>query len=1167
MNLLDKTADKNSKITAEILDILGNIQPENLKIAVNFFDFSKEMDLSLLDDVTFQDMSKESHYTSNRLWNHVDYKANDYTDRYLLFLDALGANTISNMLSYNFSLDIQHSFLKDILPHALSLKYNETDVKAKIVALAAEYVSDCTFRTTLANIAERNSEILLRAVDFCKGKYVNADTQLIATALYYTEPQSMPLEKEIAFLLDLAQKNTDNKDKDIRAFIMTACFMSYRHDVRLKNFCLNQPDDVLLLFVYNILYFHSVSREYLSQNIDVLMEILFQNNTPQNTRQFISECIIYLLKKFGVSKSRTEDIERIKSKVYPVFAKIAKTYPNEYINALQLLGVSDYEISIKNGYPILYDILKEVNPKAITEQGFNLKNNLIEKLISEEQRHCQPHFAEEVGQYLRGEIPLADLSDVFQDMHDNSYSIFYDVRALIEKCCKESSDFQRRYFAVKSIFGDSAISNLIWEPETMNNVIMALLTEKVPTEYRFKAYEDIYESFYIASSKEKIWSAILNVMVKLKNNRNEEYGDYYKKGTTFYRILYINYLDQTNDNDCNKALIFQLCTDSAAAVRRLAGLAIAKHKSYEPEVLELLKSKKAAVREVGIDILAQWGAKNYAEILTKLAENEKSNKLVDKIHTILGSTLETDTNDTDSLSPIHLVEQLTKGGRSRKLSWFYTENLNDKVHLLNGTEAGTKYMQALLLCYADTDTLGRSEPANLLAERLNQEELHRFAGDVFSAWLEDGASSKKKWVLYFCAIHGGSAMIDALLHYIKEWAENSRGAIAAEAVKALALNGTSEALMSIDNLAHKCKFKQVKNAAVQALENAADALGITRDELGDRIIPDLGFNQGMKRIFDYGTRQFKVYLTPTLELEVYDENDKKLKNLPAPSKKDNPEIAKKSNDDFKQMKKQLKSIVNIQKVRLETALLADRRWKVEAWTDLFVKNPIMHSFATGLIWAAYVEKELVQTFRYMEDGTFNTQDEDEYILPENCTIGLVHPIDLDEDTLNSWKEQLSDYEIIQPIAQLDRPVFLIKDEEKGKFVLERYNDKTVSSYKLLSFMTKAGWSKGSVQDAGCFGEFYREDITKRIKNENNTFLLGNAVSLKFSGMYVGYEAPEEEVTIEGVRFYKLGSVKRGSYVYDEPDDARSFKLETVKPRYFSEILAQLESLVKKTDEE
>ncbi|MGN0537964.1 MAG: DUF4132 domain-containing protein, partial [Acutalibacteraceae bacterium] len=278
-------------------------------------------------------------------------------------------------------------------------------------------------------------------------------------------------------------------------------------------------------------------------------------------------------------------------------------------------------------------------------------------------------------------------------------------------------------------------------------------------------------------------------------------------------------------------------------------------------------------------------------------------------------------------------------------------------------------------------------------------------------------------------------------------------------------------------------------------------------------------------------------------------------------------IAKKSNDDFKQMKKQLKSIVNIQKVRLETALLADRRWKVEAWTDLFVKNPIMHSFATGLIWAAYVEKELVQTFRYMEDGTFNTQDEDEYTLPENCTIGLVHPIDLDEDTLNSWKEQLSDYEIIQPIAQLDRPVFLIKDEEKGKFVLERYNGKTVSSYKLLSFMTKAGWSKGSVQDAGCFGEFYREDITKRIKNENNTFLLGNAVSLKFSGMYVGYEAPEEEVTIEGIRFYKLGSVKRGSYVYDEPDDARSFKLETVNPRYFSEILAQLESLVKKTDDE
>lgn len=66
----------------------------------------------------------------------------------------------------------------------------------------------------------------------------------------------------------------------------------------------------------------------------------------------------------------------------------------------------------------------------------------------------------------------------------------------------------------------------------------------------------------------------------------------------------------------------------------------------------------------------------------------------------------------------------------------------------------------------------------------------------------------------------------------------------------------------------------------------------------------------------------------------------------------------------------------------------------------------------------------------MEDGTFNTVDEEEYQLPEMVDIGLVHPLELSEEELALWKEQLSDYEIIQPIEQLERPVFRVTDEEK-----------------------------------------------------------------------------------------------------------------------------------------
>ena len=69
----------------------------------------------------------------------------------------------------------------------------------------------------------------------------------------------------------------------------------------------------------------------------------------------------------------------------------------------------------------------------------------------------------------------------------------------------------------------------------------------------------------------------------------------------------------------------------------------------------------------------------------------------------------------------------------------------------------------------------------------------------------------------------------------------------------------------------------------------------------------------------------------------------------------------------------------------------------------------------------------------MEDGSFNTVDEDEYEFPAEGMIGLVHPIELSEEDLSAWREQLSDYEVIQPVEQLERPVYRIaKDEENQK---------------------------------------------------------------------------------------------------------------------------------------
>lgn len=204
----------------------------------------------------------------------------------------------------------------------------------------------------------------------------------------------------------------------------------------------------------------------------------------------------------------------------------------------------------------------------------------------------------------------------------------------------------------------------------------------------------------------------------------------------------------------------------------------------------------------------------------------------------------------------------------------------------------------------------------------------------------------------------------------------------------------------------------------------------------------------------------------------------------------------------------------------------------------------MHQFAIGLIWGVYESQTLVQSFRYMEDGSFNTEEEDEFELPQNGLIGLVHPVELSEESKEAWTEQLSDYEITQPFEQLKRVVYQKQQAELEEKHLERFGGMIVNDLSLGSRLQGAGWYRGSVQDGGCFYTYYREDAE-----------IGLGAELHFSGSYVAGD--NDDVTVYDVRFYRAGTVQRGSYVYDEADDKKAICLKEVPERYFSEIVLQL----------
>ena len=767
-----------------------------------------------------------------------------------------------------------------------------------------------------------------------------------------------------------------------------------------------------------------------------------------------------------------------------------------------------------------------------------------------------PH-AELAKEYLLGNCKVSELYPYDKEFGDRFEDGLYKVKKVLDKFNKHNFDEafidRCRVFLILRKFPhiEYEMQECIGE-KGLSEFFAKLDKEELDLAHQLQAFALLYkENLQYDNEIKLLKKCVEEKYTKFLQENREEAIQMFAIADAEARCFGLCLFEK--DPQFYKQEILNYTKDSSSLVRRELVRIIGSHREWEEDVKTMLNGKKASQRELAIWILLRWQEKgaDYHELLSWALENEKSGKLV----TLLEKVLKIQEKDQPkkSVTKEELVKQLHQGGRKRTLAWAY-ETPFLPVHKTDGSIADEEYLQAIFLCYAAQIQRGMNENVQLLAADLNVDEFAVYVNELFDKWIAQGAEAKKDWVLFAASIHGKEDIVPKLYHQIQEWTKVSRGAIAAEAVMALALNSSPNTLLLVDSIARKFKHKQVKGGALRALDETAKMLGISREALDDRIVPDFGFDKNMQRTFDYGARIFKVTLTSALDLEIFDESGKKLKNLPSPGKKDDESKAVDAYAAFKEMKKQIKAAITSQKERLEHALSIKREWSTDAWTNLFVKNPLMHQFAIGLIWGIYESGKLVQSFRYMEDGSFNTQDGDAYTLQEGVNISLVHPVELSETEKKAWKEQLADYETIQPIEQLDRDVYRVMEDEKDTKRMERFGGSVLNDFTLDSKLANLGWYRGVIGDAGSYNTYHRKDAEVNM-----------GVELHFSGSCVGWH--QGDVTVYDARFYEAKSIGYGSYGYVDADKKEAFLLQDVSPRYFSEIVRQLTKATASSDEQ
>jgi hypothetical protein len=823
--------------------------------------------------------------------------------------------------------------------------------------------------------------------------------------------------------------------------------------------------------------------------------------------------------------------------------KIARRYYESADTALQYCSLDEYTNLCQ-----LLPTTKSGDHNARMEQLRNHITAIYEKSFNQGPQQTIVH------DYLSGQGNFADSAALLKPIR-NEYRYLSNLQNILNDYKKMAGwdEFACRCIILSALtctgYGTfTAFTSFTLhtdEKRNMDAFVNALTAGGLPVRDCITVLASLYDNWYQENAEKLIEEAVQEHFITPAGL--DALSDAALNSSATARIMAIKGLDALSAHpNCaegaRKALI--LCSaDTSKQVQEVLATCYINHPDWEQDYLTMLGSKKAAQRSLAIRVLAGIDMEKYRTALEETLAVEKNAKVMDQLTALLGTPAAV---GASGQVPTDLAAQLLKGGKKRKVQWILDQPLPTVHHTDDAhTTASENQIAALFVAYADLGHIGRSDTAAAIAADLEGKDLEALACEVWELWIKQGAQSKTKWVLSFAAVFGGAAMTPKLIRAINDWPQNARGAIACDAVAALSVSPDPAALVAVDSISRKFKFRQVKTAAAAALESAAKELGITAEELADRIVPTLDFAPDGTRIFDYGPRKFIVRLTPSLELAVNTEAGKVVKSMPAPGKTDDAEKAPAAYEAYKTLKKQIKTTVTAQRARLELALSAQRCWDSEAWRKLFVENPVMHQFAISLIWGVYENGELKETFRYMEDGSFNTVDEEEYTLPNDVSIGLVHPIELEEDTLAAWKQQLEDYEIIQSIDQLSRPIYRLSAEQAQATALETVAGRILNSLSLMGKLQSMGWYRGSVVDGGGFHTFYREDPSA-----------GIGVELSFSGCFVGGE--NEEITVFDAVFYKAGTVERGSYCYDAPKKENIFLLGQVPARYYSEVVWQLE---------
>ncbi len=450
----------------------------------------------------------------------------------------------------------------------------------------------------------------------------------------------------------------------------------------------------------------------------------------------------------------------------------------------------------------------------------------------------------------------------------------------------------------------------------------------------------------------------------------------------------------------------------------------------------------------------------HEEIVIHHADTALMDKLIDRRVAVSAPLFDKKTTPDWLHNGIQLIDKAVKAPR-----WITPTMLPPLI--ADGHQLNDKQVKGVLRALKATKIDYQPPLVGDLQTHIDRHILDNFLWRLMEQWKLNGERLQEVWAFSAVIRFGTDKLLPKVAPIIKEMMGRRKSKrnikrIALDMLTELAYQASDTAYIQLEALRPTFHAKRHTYFLDEAMQTLARQRGVSLEDLKDLAVPDCGLDENGTRLFDYGRRQFIAVIGSNLNPMVRDDKGKIRKSLPKPGKTDDPIKAEAAYESWKFLKKQLRETIKRQAPRLEQAMIFERRWSIVNFEKLFLKHPTMRHFARDIIWGTYQDKTIINNFRITQDGQFVDYADQPIKISADDEIGIVHPVHLDEATVQHWQNTFIDFEIIPLFSQMNRPVFHPTPEILTAGEVEP-KDVSESQFHVLAIRTalfKAGYEEG-----------------------------------------------------------------------------------------------------------